>query len=172
MTFRQSPRMICATLVVISSCLAAAAGCGVDPDDPVDEVTQAVGTCSGNGPGLYDMVCGIGVSSDGFLAVKFRNVWWSVDFFNGYWDVQNNVTATPLDITPTTWGTDETPPCTCGPCDPNSGSGYPACQEACRHACENIPKITSSHMKYTATVSGLTYNIEAVETTRDKRARA
>src|SRR5262245_14245157 len=150
MTFPRSFRMIFAHLVAMSSCIVVTAGCGVESGEPADEsseeVSQDVDACTGNGPGVFDMVCGVGLSSTGQLSMKFKNAWWSVDYFNGYWDIKNSVIATPLDVAPTTWTTDETPPCNCGPCDPNSGSGYPACQEACRHACENIPHITTAHV--------------------------
>jgi hypothetical protein len=152
--------------LALASCSA-----GDEPSDPTDESSQEVAGCTAVG---NTGVCNVGVSASGFLAVQYRNAWWSIDFADGYWALENNVSATPLTVTPTYTSTFYNPcDSLCNSCSQYTGSGQTACQNACNSCrASNPPTTTTETLSYTVAISGHTYNLQAYQSTMDTRGRS
>jgi hypothetical protein len=142
--------------------------CTVEPNDDIAEAIDPVQGCTGTGTAVNDMVCGVGLSANGYLAVNFRTKWWALDFNNGYWAVENNVVAAAANVTPTYTVTDDAI-CNCQ-CDPTQ-QGYPQCQQACSNACLNLPHMCTERVTYAVRVGGLDYRLEVRQHVMDLRDR-
>lgn len=152
------------------------ASCAVDEPEPEPEAlgehVAAVTGCTA--PGTQTGVCNVGMSDTGALAVQYQNAWWSLDYNGGFWAVANNVAATPIDVIPQQTIT-VTNPCdsVCNSCAGMTGSAYTGCQNACTSCRNQAPPSTRiESLRYAVAVNGLTYNLEAYQTSMDTRARS
>ena len=150
------PRLLTALPICLLLASCSLDSAATDPDPEIGETTEAVTGCTASNTGTG--VCNVGLSSNGFFAVQYQNAWWSLDFASGYWSVENNVSATPLDVIPTQTVT-VTNPCdsVCNLCATMTGSGQTACQNGCT-SCRNSapPSIRTESLKYSVAVNGLT----------------
>jgi hypothetical protein len=79
---------------LLSSVLGVLYGCGSADGEPTGSSEQAAeGFCDGTGEGVRGLVCNVGATPEGSLAVRFKGQWFALTEADGTWSVQNATNA-------------------------------------------------------------------------------